>query len=142
MKLVFIIIATLYYFSWMMNIKRINNVVYNSVKVPLLLKYILSPLKRDNDFDLSSIIIKLYAHVSLVTILILSIIRSMDRFPIQAWLAFTFSIICVCGIIDFAYEIKKRREKMISTAINILILIISIIGFSISFYVGAFMLLH
>ena len=62
MKNIFLHLAILYFSCWYLNNQRLNNVVYRSILVPQWLKIILNPIKKDNEFDLSSIIMECYAH--------------------------------------------------------------------------------
>jgi hypothetical protein len=123
MKISFIAIVFIYYLSWMLNDKKRNNIMYNGVNIPRQFKIILNPFKDNNEFDLSSIIFEIYAHISLLYFVSSVLSGKMLVFDSEAWFAVTFSLFCIIGSLNLIFDTKKRKN-IINKVINILIIII------------------
>ena len=109
---VYIVIAELYFLSWGMSNKRINNILYNGIIVPKRMKLILNPFKKDNEFDFCSILVELYAHISLLIVCIYHVFNEINTFNIPVWLLVTFSFFCFVGGTSFVFDLKKNLKRV------------------------------
>lgn len=110
MKNIFLHLAILYFSCWYLNNQRLNNVVYRSILVPQWLKIILNPIKKDNEFDLSSIIMECYAHLSVLIIFILFLLGKDKNIRMDAWVAVSCAVFSFAMALFFGIEFCNNQK--------------------------------
>ena len=130
MRFMVIIIIFLYFLSWYMNGERRNNVSYHRIIISKGLKIILNPFHKNNEFDLTSVIFEMYAHISLIIVLIFWCANI--GFNYSAWMLATLVLFCGTGALSFIFDLKECKSlfSKILTYIIIFILLFVVIVLS------------
>jgi len=140
MKMVFAVIIWLYYMCWVMNNKKINNVSFHKVVVSPKMKFLLNPFKENEEFDLSAIIIELYAHISVIVLAVLYLTGEIEKFNHNVWLIATFALLCIVEAISFKRHIGQTDNKAAKFGYGIILIVLMLAALVSVFYVAMLIL--
>lgn len=131
MKHIIPIILFLYYTSWFCNR---SNYISVKFKVNRFIKVILNPWNESGEFDLISIFLEIYAHLSVIGLIIMMIYDSklIEIFK-NIWISITFGVLFIVSGIEFIlysknYQHKITRMGMIIVGVFLIILGIGLIS--------------